>query len=80
MDQLDCRLRKLRVVSGGKPRLHQVAGDQNRPHLPSAGTPHISGNKALLRGHQPDNCAMLPVAAERAHDCLRFGSHPRGWK
>ena len=80
MEQLDGRLRKLRVRARTKLRLNQIAGHQYRPHPPAARAAHISRLQAMLRSYQPDHRAMLAMAAERADDRLGLDPHPRGWK
>ena len=60
--------------------LHQIAGDQDRPHASAARSPHIGRDQTLFRRHQPHDGAMLAVVTKRADDRLNLAPHPRGWK
>ena len=68
MDQLERGLGQLGFRSRGKLRLDDISGDHHRPHPPPARAANISRLQAMLRSHQPDDRAMLAVAAKRADD------------
>jgi hypothetical protein len=75
VNQLDRRLRKLRVSPGRELRLDDIARYQHRPHAPTARSANVSGLQAVLGGHEPDDGAMFTVVSEGADDRWRVEAH-----
>jgi hypothetical protein len=78
MNELEACLWKLRIGARRKPRIDDIAWNDDGFHPLSARTSDISSDKPLLCSHQTQDCPMLPVVTKRADDCLCFDPHPRG--
>jgi hypothetical protein len=76
MRQFNLRLGELRFVSGGEPRLDDVARDEHWPHSPAAGTSDVGSLQSMLRRHQPDDCPMLAMGEQGADNSLSLEPHP----
>jgi hypothetical protein len=81
VDQLQRRLRQLRVGAGRKLRLDHIARDQHRAHSAASRAADISRLQPMLGSHQSGDGAMFAVGAQRTDDCGRDEAHhPAGWK